>query len=287
MNCDEIRMLLQACADGESGAGDTLRVERHLAQCPACSAQLARLREMRAALRAHAPYHRAGSALRMRVLDALDTATANAAPLQDNAAALPRGTPGANWWRPLRRYFAWGPAANAAMAAVTVATLGIGMAQYALRDAAGPTVAREMVSSHVRALLSGHAIDVASSDRHTVKPWFNGRLDYAPPVRDLAAQGFPLAGGRLDYVHGRAVAVLVYRDSQHPIDVFVLPLADEKKAARADPAALPPAIESHQGYQLARWEADGMRYAAVTDASAEDLLRFTQAWRAAADGRAR
>jgi len=286
MNCDEIGMLLQACADGESGAGDTLRVERHLAQCPECRARLARLREMRSALRAHAPYHRASPALRMRVLAALDAAPADGA-----AAALPRGTPGAagwwRWWQPLRRHFAWGPAANAAMAAVTVAALGIGMAQYALRDAAEPTVAREVVSSHVRALLSGHAIDVASSDRHTVKPWFNGRLDYAPPVRDLAAQGFPLAGGRLDYVHGRAVAVLVYRDSQHPIDMFVLPLADEKKAAGADPAALPPAIESHQGYQLARWEADGMRYAAVTDASAEDLLRFTQAWRAAADGRAR
>jgi len=286
MNCDEIGMLLQACADGESGAGDTLRVERHLAQCPECRARLARLREMRAALRAHAPYHRASPALRMRVLAALDAAPADAA-----AAARPRGTPGAagwwRWWQPLRRHFAWGPAANAAMAAVTVAALGIGMAQYALRDAAEPTVAREVVSSHVRALLSGHAIDVASSDRHTVKPWFNGRLDYAPPVRDLAAQGFPLAGGRLDYVHGRAVAVLVYRDSQHPIDMFVLPLADEKKAARADPAAPPPAIESHQGYQLARWEADGMRYAAVTDASADDLLRFTQAWRAAADGRAR
>ncbi|WP_420995493.1 anti-sigma factor family protein [Cupriavidus sp. 30B13] len=283
MDCDEIRLLLQACADGELGAGDTLGVERHLAQCPACSAQLAQLRAMRAALRAHAPYHRAGPALRLRLLAALE-----AAPAGGNAAAPPRGTrDGAGWWQPLRRYFAWGPAANAAMAAVTVAALGIGIAQYALRDAAGPTVEREMVSSHVRALLSGHAIDVASSDRHTVKPWFNGRLDYAPPVRDLAAQGFPLAGGRLDYVHGRAVAVLVYRDSQHPIDVFVLPLADEEKAARAGPAALPPAVETHQGYQLARWEADGMRYAAVTDASADDLLRFTRAWRAAADGRAR
>ncbi|MGO4327447.1 anti-sigma factor [Cupriavidus sp. 2TAF22] len=277
MDCNDTRMLLQACADAELGVSDTLAVERHLAQCDACSAQLAHLRELRTALRAQAPYHRASPALRHRLQAALDEAAEN-----DSAAALPRDRHApAGWWQALRRYFAWGPAANAAMAAVTVAALGIGMAQFALRDAGEPTVEREMVTSHVRALISGHAIDVASSDRHTVKPWFNGKLDYAPPVRDLAAQGFPLTGGRLDYVHGRAVAVLVYRRNQHPIDVFVVPLADGEKEGKAGSASVAaPAIEAHQGYQLARWDSDGMRYAAITDASAEDLLRFTQAWRA-------
>ncbi|MDF3832009.1 anti-sigma factor, partial [Cupriavidus basilensis] len=181
------------------------------------------------------------------------------------------------------------PAANAAMAALTVATLGIGVAQYALSDGTEQSVDGEMVSSHVRALLSGHAIDVVSSDRHTVKPWFNGRIDYAPSVRDLAAQGFPLTGGRLDYVHGRPVAVLVYRHNQHPIDVFVLPLGtDDRPNSKTSTAgnSAPPQIEARHGYQLASWQAGGMRYAAVTDASAEDLLHFTQAWRAAGDSRA-
>ncbi|MGO4158421.1 anti-sigma factor family protein [Cupriavidus sp. YAF13] len=286
MNCNDARLLLQASADGELGAGDALRLERHLAQCAACTAQLAHLRELRTVLRAHAPYHRAGPALRARLGTALDAAQAAAG---SRDAAAPSGNGGA-WWQRMRRYFEWGPAANAAMAALTVATLGIGMAQYALSDGSGPTVEGEMVSSHVRALISGHTIDVASSDRHTVKPWFNGRIDYAPSVRELAAQDFPLVGGRLDYVHGRPVAVLVYRRNQHPIDVFVLPARTADKPD-SKPALNPgrseaAQIESRQGYQLALWESDGMRYAAITDASADDLLRFTQAWRAAGDNRA-
>lgn len=284
MNCNDARLLLQANADGELGAGDALRLERHLAQCTACTAQLAHLRELRTVLRAHAPYHRAGPALRARLTTALDAVQAAAG---SGAAAAPAGNGGA-WWQWMRRYFEWGPAANAAMAALTVATLGIGMAQYALSDGSGPTVEGEMVSSHVRALISGHTIDVASSDRHTVKPWFNGRIDYAPSVRELAPQGFPLVGGRLDYVHGRPVAVLVYRRNQHPIDVFVLPArtADSKPALNPGHSQAPAQIEARQGYQLGIWESDGMRYAAITDASADDLLRFTQAWRAAGDNRA-
>ncbi|WP_416047774.1 anti-sigma factor family protein [Cupriavidus basilensis] len=292
MNCNDARLLLQASADGELGAGDALRLEQHLAQCTACTAQLAHLRELRTVLRAHAPYHRAGPALRARLTAALDAAQATPAPQAagSGAAAAPSGNGGA-WWQRMRRYFEWGPAANAAMAALTVATLGIGMVQYALSDGSGPTVEGEMVSSHVRALISGHTIDVASSDRHTVKPWFNGRIDYAPSVRELAPQGFPLVGGRLDYVHGRPVAVLVYRRNQHPIDVFVLPSRtadkpDSKPAANPGRGQAPPQIEARQGYQLAIWESDGMRYAAITDASADDLLRFTQAWRAAGDNRA-
>lgn len=298
MNCNDARLLLHACADGELGAGDALRLERHLAQCPGCTAELAQLGELRAALRTHGPYHRAGPALRARLGAALDEAqaTSQAGPQTRSAGIGGRGGMGDSaaghgnaWWQRMRRYFEWGPAANAAMAALTVATLGVGMVQYAQSDGTASSVEGEMVSSHVRALISGHAIDVASSDRHTVKPWFNGRIDYAPLVPELAPQGFPLTGGRLDYVHGRPVAVLVYRRNQHPIDVFVLPLRtdgpDSKAIAGGNRA--PPEREARQGYQLAIWEADGMRYAAITDASADDLLHFTQAWRAATDNRAR
>lgn len=122
-----------------------------------------------------------------------------------------------------------------------------------------PPFVDELVASHVRAQLSGHDIDVVSSDQHTVKPWFNGKLDYAPPVEDLAAQGFALTGGRLDYIDHRRVAVLVYRYRKHVIDVYVMPEKDA--AARRAPTAL-----SSDGYALARWNDHGMTWWAVSDA---------------------
>jgi anti-sigma factor RsiW len=127
---------------------------------------------------------------------------------------------------------------------------------------------QELVASHVRSLLSGHPLDVASTDQHTVKPWFNGRLDYAPPVVDLAPQGFPLAGGRVDYVGQRRVAVLTYQVRRHPIDLYVFPGADGARV---------PATRAEAGYALARWQAGGMTYWAITDAAAADLQAFRQA----------
>lgn len=129
------------------------------------------------------------------------------------------------------------------------------------------------MSSHVRALLSQHPLDVVSTDRHTVKPWFNGRLDYAPPVVDLADKGFALAGGRLDYVGGRTVAVLVYRTDQHPIDLYVFPARDKASAA--------PTITGADGYAIARWRRNGMTYWAITDAEPSHLRVFVEALQAA------
>ncbi|MBN3743513.1 anti-sigma factor, partial [Burkholderia sp. Tr-20355] len=126
----------------------------------------------------------------------------------------------------------------------------------------------ELVSSHVRAGLSARDIDVISTDRHTVKPWFNGRLDYAPPVEDLAADGFALVGGRLDYVGRRRVAVLVYRYRQHVIDVYVRPAGE-------GPAA--PYTTVSQGYALDRWDAAGMTWWAVTDAEPSALTALRTA----------
>jgi anti-sigma factor RsiW len=128
----------------------------------------------------------------------------------------------------------------------------------------------ELVASHVRAQLSGRALDVPSSDRHTVKPWFNGRIDYAPPVEDLAAAGFPLVGGRLDYVGGERVAVLVYRYRLHVIDVYVFP-----SGTRAASGATAPPLAD--GFALARWERDGMTWWAVTDGGPDVLAAFRSA----------
>ncbi|WP_374991889.1 anti-sigma factor family protein, partial [Burkholderia pseudomultivorans] len=155
----------------------------------------------------------------------------------------------------------WGVALLVALAAAAA------MALSAHRADTDRTV-DELVASHVRAGLSARDVDVISTDRHTVKPWFNGRLDYAPPVEDLAASGFALVGGRLDYVGRRRVAVLVYRYRQHVIDVYVRPAGDGRGA---------PYATVSQGYALDRWNAAGMTWWAVTDAEPSALAAFRTA----------
>jgi anti-sigma factor RsiW len=140
-----------------------------------------------------------------------------------------------------------------------------------LRGAAESTqFTDELVQSHVRAQVSGRDIDVISTDRHTVKPWFNGRLDYSPPVEDLAASGFALEGGRLDYLAHQRVAVLVYRYGKHVIDVYVFPQAASGGAARGIDGAVPAAL-AQDGYSIAHWDAQGMTWWAITDAAPDAL----------------
>lgn len=130
------------------------------------------------------------------------------------------------------------------------------------------TLERELVSSHVRALLSQHSIDVVSTDQHTVKPWFNGRLDYVPPVIELSGQGYPLVGGRVDYVGHRTVAVLAYRYRQHPIELYVFPEASGNS---------PPAASMADGYSIAHWRQGGMDFWAISDAEPSHLESFAKA----------
>lgn len=255
MDCRETRDLLDAYADNALGLADAARLNRHLPGCAACRAELEALRALGHAVRAEAPYHRAPASLRERVVGALPREA-------EPAASTPR------------RIAGWGVLAwtNVATAAIAAGALVLAAALWLQRPGPQDTLEPQIVSSHVRALLSGHPIDVVSTDRHTVKPWFNGRLDYAPPVVDLASRGFPLRGGRVDYVGGRRVAVLTYHAGGHPIDLYLFPAAG---------GAAAPVTRSDAGYALATWAAGGLRYWAITDAEPTVLQGFVQALRAA------
>ncbi|MPV66999.1 anti-sigma factor family protein [Burkholderia sp. BE17] len=282
MDCNEARALLDADVDRELSAPDALRVQQHVEGCDACRRDRARIVTLVQAVR-QADYHRAPEALRASILASLPAAGDGRARGQSRAEPEPRSQP-----RPRgRRWFTWlggGVSARPAPAGpgprvAALPGLGWGVALLvALAAAAGMALSAhhadtdrtvdELVASHVRADLSARDIDVISTDRHTVKPWFNGRLDYAPPVEDLAASGFALVGGRLDYVGRRRVAVLVYRYRQHVIDVYVRP-------AGVGPAA--PYATVSQGYALDRWDAAGMTWWAVTDAEPSALAAFRTA----------
>ncbi|MCU9954753.1 anti-sigma factor [Burkholderia sp. BKH01] len=282
MDCNEARALLDADVDRELSAPDALRVQQHVEGCDACRRDRARIVTLVQAVR-QADYHRAPEALRASILASLPAAGDGRARGPSRAEPEPRSQP-----RPRgRRWFSWlggGVSARPAPAGpgprvAVLPGLGWGVALLvALAAAAGMALSAhhadtdrtvdELVSSHVRADLSARDIDVISTDRHTVKPWFNGRLDYAPPVEDLAASGFALVGGRLDYVGRRRVAVLVYRYRQHVIDVYVRPAGE-------GPAA--PYSTVSQGYALDRWDAAGMTWWAVTDAEPSALAAFRTA----------
>jgi len=252
MTCAEIRTLLGAFHDGELQPALRDAVEAHVAGCEACEQALSRHRLLGDALRAHEPRAEAPAALR----DWARAAVLSGAPL--HAVALPSTT------RLVRPAWARGGWLGGALALAACMAIAVGVTQQlAARD----VLARDLVAAHVRASVTGHVSDVISTDQHTVKPWFNGRLDYSPPVADLADAGFPLEGGRLDYLNDRAVAVLVFRRNRHPIDLFVWP------ARRGAPRLAPSARD---GYQIERRVVAGMECWAVSDLNATELREFME-----------
>ncbi|SRR5260221_12919041 len=155
------------------------------------------------------------------------------------------------------------------------AGVGLGFACGALLSVAviqfrseGDALEKQLLASHVRSLMVAHLTDVVSSDQHTVKPWFTGKLDYAPPVIDLQAQGFPLVGGRLDYLDGRAVASLVYRHGQHTINVFIRPAREQQSQK----------VTALQGFHLARWTQGDMQFWAISDVGTDEMGKFVSAF---------
>jgi anti-sigma factor RsiW len=240
MTCDEAEILLQALIDGELDAGHARDVENHVAGCPHCTAMLKDYREMSKAIAEAGVSYKAPLELRKRI---------------ENALPQPRAVPNR---RAVLRGFAMGSAVSA-MAAT-------GLVAIVLRNDDMERIQSEVVSAHLRSLQAGHLTDVISTDQHTVKPWFNGKLDVSPPVVDLTAQGFTLIGGRLDYVDARALGAVVYRRRQHVINLFVSQTASTERR--------PAKIETIQGFNIRHWSERGLNYWAVSDIGKDELADF-------------
>lgn len=248
MNCADLRLLSHAYLDDELGAADSLGVGRHLSECPACAQRLRLQAQLRERLRNAGLYRSAPAALRTRI-----------------AARLPRRDPEL---RQSRR--GWSIALTALAVLCVIAAMFAGWQALQLRQQGSDALITDAVSDHVRSLLPGHLIDVRSTNEHTVKPWFDGRVDFSPQVRDLTAEGFELVGGRLDLLDGKQVAALVYRRHLHMINLFQWPGA-------ATPTVPP---RTRNGYHVMEWSGAGLRFVAVSSIAEGDLQAFVRAFRA-------
>jgi anti-sigma factor RsiW len=247
MTCAETEILLHALLDGELDAGHARDVEAHLEGCPRCAAQFRAHREMQQAMSAAQLRYTAPTSLRQRI-----------------ERALPSAPKRVSSRRSVLKGFVMGTALSTALASLVIAVIRTDQDQRVLGD---------VTSAHVRSLQGDHLTDVQTSDQHTVKPWFNGKVDIAPPVVDLTAQGFTLLGGRLDYIDGKAVASIVYRRRTHVINLFVTQgTASERHRAKLD---------TMQGFNIRRWSAQGLEFFAISDVNAEELREFVEKFEAA------
>jgi len=243
MTCDE-SLKTQAYLDGELDAAEALKAEAHLEDCADCQALAADHAGLKAVMAA-APYHRAPAALRAKIAAALDAE----AKRDGNVIAL----------RASRKPGFWLGAGSGAGGMAIAAMLA-----FLIFMPANNAMVADLADAHVRSLMGAHLIDVASSDHHTVKPWFAGHSDVSPPTEDFKADGFTLVGGRVDYVHGSRAAVVVYRHGAHVINLF----------AWADHNARLPGTGSQDGYRMVFWKQKDLDLAAVSDVDPAELNRF-------------
>jgi anti-sigma factor RsiW len=249
MICREVQELIHGYVDGELDLVRNLEMERHFHECPACSGAHERLRTMRSSIATAAPYYRPPSGLESRLRSRLREAAAVAAD-------------------PPRARHTWQWVAIAAAALIAVLTITV----TNRRPAGAELLAQDVVASHVRSLMAAHLTDVPSTDQHTVKPWFNGKLDFSPSVGNFPDHGFPLVGGRLDYLDNRPVAALVYRRRQHVINLFVWPVRGQSDSAIGQ--------NELQGYHLFHWTKAGMTYWVISDLNTSELRQLTDLIRA-------
>ena len=250
MSCPEVHGLVDAYVDRELDVVTTLQFERHLAECLTCRAICEQHQQWRDAVRAQMPYFEPPKGLEEKIRARLRSDE------RDEDRSIPR-----QWVPP-----SWRAGAMAASFAILLVT-SAALFRTARRPPATELLREEVVASHVRSLMANHLTDVPSSDQHTVKPWFSGKLDFAPVVKDLSSKGFTLVGGRLDYLDHRPVAALVYKRRQHTINLFLWPAPDSDSG---------PHQMTSQGYNLVQGTRSHMAYWAVSDLNAAELSAFVR-----------
>jgi anti-sigma factor RsiW len=243
MECERATVQLSGMIDSALGPIARFRVHRHVTGCNACAAKLEELRAMQSAIRIKLPYHRAPPGLAARI-----------------GAALPHEEPP----RAVRPWFRM-PAFSLAGTGLVGALAGVALTVLVMGGQSDPSIA--VIDSHIRSLQADHLTDVLTSDQHTVKPWLSARLDVSPPVLELKDAGFPLVGGRQDYVDGHATAVVVYRHAKHVINLFAWASSGHDEAFRE---------ETRQGFNVITWRHGGIRYCAVSDVEADQLADFAK-----------
>jgi anti-sigma factor RsiW len=248
---------VQAYFDGEADALSAAEIERHVEHCGACRELLQDLEKVRGVLRGGISYSAAPPALRTEILEALDRETDAAAGDEAVKSAAPRTARSARQPRVQSKRWFWG----GALSGIGGTAIAAAVAFFLVLPSFSP-LSNEIVSAHVRSLMPAHLIDVVSTDRHTVKPWFAGHADVSPPVADFEAQGYRLIGGRADYIEHQRSAVVVYQHGAHVINVFTW---------AANGARLP-GNTTRNGYHLAFWQQGDIQYCAVSDTGWDELL---------------
>jgi anti-sigma factor RsiW len=241
VRCRDAQTLIESYVDGELDVVHTVEIEQHLGDCLICLPIHQDTLELRSRIREEVPYFRASPDLQQRI-----RAIAREKRAETSRSLVP--------------LWAW---SGAIAAGVLFAVITVGPVRMASESSREQMITQEIVADHLRSLMANHLTDIASTDQHNVKPWFNGKLGFAPPVNDFAGEGFPLIGGRLDYLDGRPVAALVYQRRLHPINLFVW-TAPEKYADKATQ-------QTRQGYSILFWTRDGMTYCAISDLTVDEM----------------
>lgn len=260
MSCAENCLRVDLALDDELDPAGLAEFERHLQECPDCAVAFARQKSLRGSLRAQMPRHKLPSALVQRIRDALPD---EVPPMPEpQAIAEPSNLVG---------FPAWPPVATKARLKLLVAGLGGALAAafatvWFMHVTPEDRMTQAVVESHVRALMSGRMFDVASNDPKTIKPWFTGRLDVSPPVKDLSAHGFDLVGARLDYIDNRRAAALVYRHNEHVITLYIF-ATPSAAMSESDPVV-------RQGYAVCHWSKHGLTDWVVSDIDPDELEQF-------------
>jgi anti-sigma factor RsiW len=269
--CPDKLLLLHGLVDDELDAANSLAIEAHLKSCPGCSDELARIEAVRTALAGAALAHRAPDALRDRVTRQIAPPSASAGPSRRADDMMPpRWQPAGGGAATIASRTRWASGGAAMGIAASLALV------FAMPQLTTTGMQDQLVASHVRSLLANHLVDVQTSNRHVVKPWFNGRIDFAPPVVDLVDRGFPLAGGRLDYIDGKVVAAIVYHRRLHSVNLFVRPAHGLLSG--------PGFTTRHDGYSIVRWTQGGLEFWAVSDIEPGELNLFRAAFESRTKG---